>query len=87
MLMIKTTIKVNGMMCPMCEAHVNDAVRNNLVVKKTASSHKNSECVILSDTPLDEAKLREVIEKEGYTTGDIITAEEEKKSIFSIFKK
>ena len=85
--MIKTTIKVSGMMCPMCEAHVNDAIRNNLAVKNATSSHKKSECVILSVAPLDEAKLHEVIEKEGYTTGDIITAEEEKKSIFSIFKK
>ena len=85
--MIKTTIKVEGMMCPMCEAHVNDAVRNNLKVKKVTSSHKNAECVVLSDAPLDESKLRTVIEKEGYTTGDITTAEEEKKGIFSIFKK
>ncbi len=25
--MFKTTMKVEGMMCGMCEAHVNDAVR------------------------------------------------------------
>ena len=25
--MIKTTVKVDGMMCGMCESHVNDAVR------------------------------------------------------------
>ena len=85
--MIKTTIKVEGMMCPMCEAHVNDAVRNNLPVKKAASSHKSAECVILSDAPLNEAKLRSVIEKEGYTTGDVTVSEEEKKGLFSFLKK
>ena len=85
--MIKTTVKVEGMMCPMCEAHVNDAVRNNLNVKKVTSSHKDAECVILSDGPLDEGKLRSIIEKEGYTTGDITSTEEEKKGLFSIFKK
>lgn len=75
------------MMCGMCEAHVNDAIRNNLKVKKVTSSHKDAECVILSDAPIDEAKLRALIENEGYTTGDITTAEEEKKGLFSIFKK
>ena len=85
--MIKTVVKVEGMMCPMCEAHVNDAVRNNLNVKKVTSSHKNAECVILSDASIDESRLRAVIEKEGYSTGNITVAEEEKKSIFSIFKR
>ncbi len=85
--MIKTIIKVEGMMCPMCESHVNNAVCNNFSVKKAASSHKDAECVILSELPLDEIKLRSVIEKEGYNTGDISVAEEEKKGIFSIFKK
>ncbi len=75
------------MMCGMCEAHVNDAIRNNLKVKKVTSSHKDAECVILSDAHIDEAKLRALIENEGYTTGDITTAEEEKKGLFSIFKK
>ena len=85
--MIKTVIKVEGMMCPMCEAHVNDAIRNNLSVKKAASSHKNAECVIHSDVALDEAQLRAVIEKEGYTTGEITVSEEEKKGLFSFLKK
>ena len=26
--MIKTVIQVDGMMCGMCEAHANDAIRN-----------------------------------------------------------
>ena len=28
--MIKTTVKVDGMMCGMCESHVNDAVSKSL---------------------------------------------------------
>ena len=27
--MTKTTVKVDGMMCGMCEAHMNDLVRKN----------------------------------------------------------
>ncbi len=26
--MVKTTLKIDGMMCGMCESHVNDAIRN-----------------------------------------------------------
>ena len=37
--MIKTTLKIDGMACSMCESHVNDAVRNAVPVKKVTSSH------------------------------------------------
>ena len=37
--MFETIIKVDGMACGMCEAHVNDAVRNAMRVKKVSSSH------------------------------------------------
>ena len=37
--MIKTTVKVDGMMCGMCESHVNDAVRKVFQVDKVTSSH------------------------------------------------
>ena len=33
-MMWKYTIQVNGMMCGMCESHVNDAVRKAFPVKK-----------------------------------------------------
>ena len=32
--MWKYTVEVNGMMCGMCEAHVNDAIRKAFPVKK-----------------------------------------------------
>ena len=51
--MIQTTVQVSGMACSMCEAHVNDAVRSALNVKKVTSSHVKGETVILSDEPLD----------------------------------
>ena len=36
--MWKYTVEVNGMMCGMCEAHVNDAIRKAFPVKKVNSS-------------------------------------------------
>lgn len=64
--MVKTTAKVDGMMCGHCEAHVNDAVRRAFSVKKVVSSYAKGETEILSDSPIDEEKLREVIGSLGY---------------------
>ena len=44
-IMIQTTVQVSGMVCSMCEAHVNDAVRSALNVKKVTSSHAKGETV------------------------------------------
>ena len=57
--MTKTTLKIDGMMCGMCESHVNDAIRQAFKVKKVNSSHSKGECEIISEEPLDEAKLQE----------------------------
>lgn len=85
--MIQTTVKVSGMACSMCEAHINDAIRAALPVEKVASSHSRGETVIESDEPLDEEKLRGIINATGYTAGQISTAPYEKKGLFAFLKK
>ena len=85
--MWKYTVEVNGMMCGMCESHVNDAIRKAFPVKKVTSSHKKGETVILSDEPLDADKLREAINATGYQVGDITSAPYEKKGLFSFLHK
>ena len=85
--MNQTTVKVSGMACAMCEAHINDAIRSTFHVEKVSSSHTKGETVILSQAPLDETTLRAVIDATGYTAGDISTAAYEKKSLFSFFKR
>ena len=37
--MYKTTLKIDGMMCGMCESHINDTIRKAAPVKKVTSSH------------------------------------------------
>ena len=49
--MVKTTLKIDGMMCSMCEAHMNDLVRQNCSVKKVTSSAKNGETVAYRKRP------------------------------------
>ena len=86
-IMIKTTIKITGMACTMCEAHINEAVRNAFSVKKVKSSHSKGETVILSEEPLDEAALRKTIEATGYTTGEMTSDSYKKNGLFSFLKK
>ena len=82
--MIKTTIKIDGMMCGMCESHINDAIRREFRVKKVTSSHGKGETVILSEERIDEDKIRKVIDETGYTVLDIKSEEgSEKKGLFS----
>ena len=61
--MIKTTVGIDGMMCGMCESHINESIRNHFSVKKVTSSHTKGETVILTENDLDEAKLKETIDK------------------------
>ena len=47
--MWKYTVQVNGMMCGMCESHVNDAVRKVFPVKKVASSRGKNETTVIAE--------------------------------------
>ena len=80
--MTETTLKIDGMMCGMCESHINEAIRNNFKVKKVTSSHTKNETVILSEEPLDEEKIRSVIAETGYELKNISAAEKQKKKLF-----
>lgn len=84
--MIKTVLKIDGMMCGMCESHMNDVIRQNFRVKKVTSSHKKGETEILSEEPVDEEKVRAEVEKIGYKVMDIQSENYEKKN-FSLFGK
>lgn len=85
--MVKTIVSIDGMMCPMCEAHVNDAIRRDFKVKKVTSSHKEKRTVIESESALDRDSLQKTVEDMGYTLLDVSVEEFEKKGFFSSLKK
>ncbi len=85
--MIQTTVRISGMACSMCEAHINDTIRRTFSVEKMSSSHTKGETVILSHEPLNEVALRAAIAATGYTAGEIRAAPYEKKGLFSFLKK
>ena len=85
--MIETIVKVDGMMCGMCEAHINDAIRSHFQVKKVSSSHSKGQTVIRSQEALDQAQLRQVIDATGYKVLDVVSRPVEKRGLLGHLKK
>ena len=80
--MVKMILDVDGMACGMCEAHVNDAVRNALKVKKVTSSHSKKETVIIAEEGLTDEQIKSVIDATGYTVTGISREPYAKKGLF-----
>lgn len=81
--MNKVTVKIDGMMCGMCESHICDTIRRTFPdAKKVKASRAKKEAVFLTDESVDAEKLRKAITDTGYT---FISAESEpykKKRLF-----
>ena len=81
--MNKVTVKVDGMMCGMCEAHISDTVRKVYPnAKKVVSSRKKHETVFLLDGEPDAEKLSAAIAETGYEFKGIQTEPYVKKGLF-----
>lgn len=85
--MIKTVMQIEGMMCPMCEAHVQSALRGAFPVKNVVASHKAGTCTLTSEAALDADRLSAVVAAMGYTVLSVTASEEQKKGIFGKFRK
>ncbi len=83
--MIKTTMKIDGMMCGMCEAHICDAIRKAVPQAKKVSASKNKkEASFLTENPIDKDNLKAAIDATGYTCLGIESAPYEKKGLFGL---
>lgn len=85
--MLKIKIKVDGMMCGMCESHINDAIRRAFSVSKVTSSHSKGETIVIAEEDIAEEKIKAVINDTGYTVMEVEKSLYEKKGFFSIFQK
>lgn len=86
--MIQVTLKIDGMMCGMCESHINDCIRSHFQIKKVTSSHTKGETIITAETAPDLDKLKAAIAETGYTVTDAKVETIEKKSgLFGLFGK
>ena len=81
--MIKTNLKIDGMLCGMCEAHVCDAIRRAIPkAKKVTASHTKKEASFLTEDAVDAAFIKNVIDETGYTCLGVESAPYEKKGLF-----
>ena len=81
--MIKTTMKIDRMMCGMCEAHVCDAIRKAVPdAKKVTASRSKKEASFLTESTVDADALKAVIDATGYTCTGMDSAPYEKKGLF-----
>ena len=81
--MQKITLNIDGMACGMCEAHINQAIRNKFSVKKVTSSHTKKETVRLTEEDPSEEALRQCIDETGYTLLGIRKEPYEKNGLFA----
>ena len=75
--MIKTILKIDGMMCGMCESHMN----------KVTSSARDGETVIISEEPIDILWAKKAIHEIGYEMTGSSNEPYEKKGLFRFGKK
>ncbi|MBQ9387854.1 MAG: heavy-metal-associated domain-containing protein [Lachnospiraceae bacterium] len=66
--MKKITVKIDGMMCGMCEAHICDTIRRALPdAKKVKASRKRGEATFRLGGEVDAGLLKKAIDDTGYT--------------------
>ena len=81
--MFRTTVKIDGMMCGMCEAHVQEAIRKAVPgAKKVSASRGKKEATFLTDEAVDVERIAAVIGETGYTFLGAESVPYEKKGLF-----
>ncbi len=81
--MIKTTMKIDGMMCGMCEAHICDAIRKAVPeARKVTASRGKKEASFLTEGAVDADSLKAAIDATGYSCLGVESAPYEKKGLF-----
>lgn len=78
--MNKIILKINGMKCGMCEAHVNDLFRKNIKFKSIKSSHSKNETIIICENEYTKGELDKCLLNSGYIIENI-TYEKATKSL------
>lgn len=81
--MKKITVKIEGMTCGMCEAHISDVIRRVYPkAKKLVVSRKRNEATFITDEQIDPEKLRKAISETGYTFVSFTSEPYVKKGLF-----
>ena len=81
--MNKTILKIDGMACGMCEAHIKDVIRKTFPkAKKVTASHRSGEASFISEEAVDEDLLKKAIDATGYRVISVSAENAKKKGLF-----
>lgn len=64
---MEKVMRIEGMMCPRCEAHVKKALEAVAEVESAQASHTEGTAVVTLNAPVSDEVLKKVVEDEGYT--------------------
>ncbi len=67
---MEITMKIEGMMCPHCEAHVKKALEGVAEVREAIVSHKDGTAIVTLDADAAPATLKKAVEEQGYKVID-----------------
>lgn len=65
-------VKVNGMMCEHCEAHVKKALEALDGVDEAVASHEENMVTITASRAIDDATIKAAIEEAGYGFAGVV---------------
>ncbi len=63
---MEITMKIEGMMCPHCEANVKKTLEEFAEVREAVVSHKDGTAIVTLDADLGVATLKKAVEDKGY---------------------
>ena len=63
---MEKTIKIEGMMCEHCEAHVKKGLEALPEVEKAVADHTKGTAVVTLKTAVSDEKLKKAVEDAGY---------------------
>ncbi len=64
--MNKYVLGIDGMMCGMCEIHVEDIIRKNMSIKCAKASHIKNNVVVISEEDFNQDDFETIIKPTGY---------------------
>ena len=68
---MKKTMKIEGMMCPHCEARVKKTLDEMAQVTEAVVSHVEGTAIVTLSEEVENAVLKKTIEDQGYKVLDI----------------
>ena len=81
--MIRTVLKIEGMMCGMCEAHICDAIRKTVPsARKISASRGRKEAAFLTEDAVDAKVIKDAIDATGYECLSVASEPYKKKGLF-----